>query len=112
MDPEFKAFRQEIKADIELTRGLVRNTVRRQERQEALMEQHTRMIQQQQELLTSLMQHQLEGIQDFRRMDASLGKLGQTIDKALAKMGETYDLKEDVRRLDDRITAVEKKLAS
>ena len=73
MEQEFKYFRQEVRADIELTQGLLRDTIKRQQKQEELLEQHALMLKQQSELVGSLMHHQLEGIQDFRKLEKSFG---------------------------------------
>lgn len=84
MESEFQAFRREARADIQLTQGLLRNTIHRQERQEAILRQQA-------ELLQTLMVHQLEGIQDFRKMEQAIERLGNTLDTGLKRLEDRLD---------------------
>lgn len=112
MESEFQSFRRETRADIQLTQGLLRNTIRRLERQEqvsvrqsAILEQHSQLLEQQSQLLEqqvslngqqreltqSLMKYQLEGIQEFRKMEKAIEKLGNTLDAGLKNLEDRLD---------------------
>ena len=84
MESDFQSFRREARADIQLTQGLLRSTVRRLERQEAILRQQA-------DLCQAMMIHQLEGIQDFRKMEQAVERLGNTLDSGLKKLEDRLD---------------------
>lgn len=109
MDREFNLFRQEVRADIELTQALVRNTVRRQEQQGKLLEHHSELLRQQTELVGQMMHYQLESIQESKKFERALGKVGQSLDSAMDRL-EEMAREEQFKELADRVTAIEKRL--
>jgi hypothetical protein len=108
MNDKFDRFRKEVQAEFELTQGLLRVTVANQEAQGEGLTQHEELLRQQWELVRQLAKHQLEGIQDFRRLEKGLGRIATSLDGALDALEDT-PTRAELEAFERRVAALEKR---